>query len=254
LYSITHYLLFFLIGFLTLSNWPVSLATRYGADITWAYLACIGLRLLYILYAIYIMRKARVNIKRWIFDKPKKYFLLLIPFALFCLGNLSMLVFGSWVAIEPDSTSLIIRIILAIVGAAVEEIIYHFFVIRLLGRFSIPKTILIISGIYSLGYLFSFNINNILLSIVQIALAFGFSYMLATSYFIAQEQVIYSFSLSVIYHVVNEILGSCFLFYINEILIYVIPLVIALMMFLYSFFAYRYYDKHFRERFWFSIN
>ena len=243
-------LLIFALLFIFVAAFPVDL---FNIDATYKLLIQISLRLLILVYYIYICFVNRINIFK--FSNLTRA-LLFVPFLLACFSNL--IAFGldgaNSTGVTMCSGYLSLFIIYHFVGAVVEEFLFRLFIQSQLVKVGSIKRIFYGAMIFALFHLLNMvnisTVDGLVNVLIQVAYNFGLGILLGFVY-----EYTYSLPVCILLHfafnffntVLYQYMGcvtSNFAFYLTAV---VIALVLAIYTFLIYWFVLRRNDRYFKE-------
>ena len=227
--------------------------SRLGIELIYQNIIAIGLRLLVLIYYIYIIYRNRIKI----FGIANiKNILICVPFLIACFSNLIAYKIDGGQLISPriNTPIFITDIIIVFLTALLEEIVFRLFIHTSLTRVGSIKRILGSAGIFALMHLINIvnvsSVDALVSLLIQVVYTFGLGLMLGFLYE-------YSHSLTAcvvlhfIFNMLNSFLVSYFMTGISEMAMYLTAVVIAAILLIYSCLVYYYHlrgnEKYFRE-------
>ena len=245
-------LLIFILLFVFVSAFPVEL---FNISVFYQLLIRIGLRLLILIYYIYICFTNRINIFKFY---NWKRMVLFIPFLLACFSNLIAAgIDGAYPGYTTMSDAIFsMLIIYHFLGAIVEEFLFRLFIQNALVNAGSIKRILFSAAIFALFHLLNVvNVSTVdgLIDVsIQVAYNFGLGILLGFVYEYTYSlpaaivlHFLFNFFNTVLYQYLGcDMLTSNFAFYMTAV---VIAVVLAAYIFLIYKFVLRKYSRYFRE-------
>ena len=232
-------LLIFILLFIFVSAFPVEL---FNIDLFYQILIRIGLRLLILIYYIYICITNRINVFKFY---NWKRILLFVPFVLACFSNLIAAgIDHAYLGITTMSDSILaMYIIYYFLGAIVEEFLFRLFIQNALVNASSIKRILISAAIFALFHLLNvINVSTVdgLINVaIQVGYNFGLGILLAFVY-----EYTYSLPASITLHFMFNLCNTVLYQYFGcamkttDFTFYLTAVVIAVVLAIYTFLIY----------------
>jgi len=234
-------LLIFVLLFIFAAAFPVD---RFNIADVYKVLIQIGLRLLIIVYYVYIIGKNRIKI----FGMANyKNILLCIPFLLACFSNMiASKIDGTVTGVRMSGDLLAVSIVLCLLIAVTEEIVFRLFIHNSLTNCTPIKRILGSAGIFAAMHLLNLinvsNVDTLVQVLIQVIYDFGLGLLLGFLY-----EYSHSLTSSVILHfsfnLFNSVLISYFGFESSVICFYLTAVVIAVILIGYTLVVYLLYFK-----------
>lgn len=243
-------LLIFSLLFIFIAAFPVDL---FHIEDTYKLLIQISLRLLILIYYVYICFVNRINIFKF---QNLKRSLLFLPFLLACFSNLIAfgLDGGKTIGITMSSGYLSLFIIYHFLVAVVEEFLFRMFIQSALIKVGSIKRIIYGAAIFALFHLLNMvnisTVDGLITVLLQVAYNFGLGILLGFVYeytYSLPACIFLHFSFNFFNTVLYRYMGcvtSNFAFYMTAL---VISVVLIIYIFLVYWFILRRNDRYFKE-------
>ena len=242
-------ILLYVLLFVFVAAFPID---RIPVDLIYKETILIGLRILLIGFYIYIIVKNKMKI----FGVANlKMLLFCIPFFLACFSNMiAANIDGAAVPSNMPGDLLATSIILSLLIAISEEIVFRLFIQNSLTKCGSFKRILGSAGIFAAMHLINLtnvsNVDALVTVLVQVVYDFGLGLLLGFMY-----EYGHSISSCMILHfsfnLCNEVLVKYYGFTSSQLCFYLTAVVIAIILILYAGSIYLFYikkmDRYFRQ-------
>lgn len=209
---------------------------KLGLSLLYQNIIAIGLKLLVLIYYIYVIYKN--NIKVFGIANLKSI-LVCLPFLIACFSNLIAFKIdgGQLVSYKIDSSLFAVQIVLVLMSAILEEIVFRFFIHNSFIYVGSIKRIICSAGIFALMHLINIiNVSSVdaLMSLfIQVVYTFGLGLMLGFLYEYSHS-LIACVGLHFLFNLFNSLLLTYFYPNTSELVQYITALVIAAVLIVYS--------------------
>lgn len=243
-------LLLFILLFIFVAAFPVDLI---NVDLEYKILIQIGLRVLLLVFYIYLIIKNRMKI----FGMANLMnILMFLPFLLACFSNMiASSIDGGFSGVQYSPTIIALYSLLMLVVALSEEIVFRLFIHNSLAGASSIKRIFASAGIFALMHLLNLvnvaSVNALVTVLVQTVYTFGLGILLGFLY-----EYGHSLSICVLFHFAFNMLNEVIYLYVmggyaGELAFYLTAITIGVIIGIYTFLIYKFYlskfDRYFRS-------